>query len=129
MANSSSYVVTDQRTSLSNKDANPVWEVVATFIIEAEGGHAEIKQAIPVNGILQKIVAYSGAATGITGTFTLAIDDNGDNEIFTASGPAETATSVWNVNEPVSGNIDVGVDTNDDPTSGTWTITVTLRGI
>ena len=107
----------------------PVWEVVLTWVITAGDGSAEVKYALPKNGILQKIIAKSGAATGIAGTFTLAIDDNGDNEIFTASGPAEGATSVWNVNEPICGTIDIGVNPNDDPTDGTWTITVTLRGI
>ena len=115
--------------SSRRKDDEPVWEVVLTDVITAGDGSTEIKHTLPVNGILQKIVAVSGAATGITGTFTLAIDDNADNEIFSASGPAEGATSTWSVNEPVSGTIDIGINPNDDPTSGTWTITVTLRGI
>ena len=118
---------TDRRSD--SLDRRPVWERIIVYTIDAGDGSTEVKQAIPLNGILQKIIAKSSAAAGITGTFTLAIDDNGDNEIFTASGPAETATSTWNVNESVTGVIDVGVNPNDDPTSGTWTITVTLRGI
>ena len=106
-----------------------VWEVVLTFTLTSTSGGDEIKVNLPVNGTLQKIIATSGAAAGITGTFTLAIDDNGDNEIFTASGPAEGATSLFSVSEPVSGIIVIGVNPSDDPTSGTWTITVTLRGI
>ncbi|MHC4121934.1 MAG: hypothetical protein ACYSSI_00040 [Planctomycetota bacterium] len=113
----------------NRKEGEDIWEVVLSYVLTSSSGGDEIKHALPVNGILQKIIATSGAATGITGTFTLAIDDNGDNEIFTASGPAEGATSTWNVAEPVSGTIDIGVNPNDDPTSGTWTITVTLRGI
>jgi hypothetical protein len=77
-------------------------------------------------------VAVSGAASGITGTFTLSIEDNGDNEVFTAATPAtpaEGATSVFNVHEPLSGTVDVYIDPNDDPTSGSWTVTITLRGI
>jgi len=106
-----------------------VWEKVITFTIDAGDGSAKTAQAVELNGILQKIVAVSGAATGITGTFTLSIEDNGNNEIFTASGPAEGATSTWNVHEPLSGTIDVYINPNDDPTSGSWTITITLRGI
>jgi len=126
------FTVTETSNTMAaveRKEGQSVWEVVLTYTIEAGDGSAEVKYALPVNGILQKIIAKSGTAEGITGTFTLAIDDNGDNEIFTASGPAEGATSTWNVTEPVSGVIDIGVNPNDDPTSGSWTIVVTLRGI
>lgn len=107
----------------------PVWEYVMTYTMTSSSGTAEIKHALPINGIIQKVVAYSGAATGITATFELAIDDNGDNEIFTAGGPAELATSAWSLNEPVSGTIDIGVAPGYFPTGGTWEVTVTLRGI
>ena len=107
----------------------PTWEHVMTYTLTTSSGGDEIKVALPVNGILQKIIVKSGAAAGITGTLTLAIDDNGDNEIFTSAGPAEGATSTFNVWEPITGTIDIGVNPSDDPTSGTWTITVTLRGI
>ena len=110
----------------------PVWETVITFTIAAGDGSAKLTFPVKVNGILQKIVTASGAAAGIAGTFTLSIDDNGDNEIFTAATPvtpAEGATSTFNLSEPVNGTIDIGIDPNDDPTSGSWIITVTLRGI
>lgn len=117
----------DRRNSADKKF--PVWEIVLTYTLTTTSTGAEIKHALPINGILQKIICKSGAATGIAGTLVLAIDDNGDNEIFTAAGPAEGATSTWSVSEPVNGFIDVGVNPSDDPTAGTWTITVTLRGI
>ncbi len=122
--------VVDRRSNRSNK--HPVWEKTVTFTIDSNDGSAKLTKAVSVNGILQKIVAVSGTAAGITGTFTLSIDDNSDNEIFTAATPvtpAEGAVSTFNVNEPVSGDIDVGINPNDDPTSGSWTITITLRGI
>lgn len=128
MAGTSTVSSTVERRS-DSLDRFPVWERVITYVFSSTAGSDEVKQTIPINGILQKIIAKSGAATGITGTFTLAIDDNGDNEIFTAEGPAEGATSTWSVSEPVTGILDVGVNPNDDPTSGTWTIVVTLRGI
>jgi hypothetical protein len=118
---------TDRRSD--SLDRRPVWERIITFTIDAGDGSAKTAQAVPLNGIIQKIIATSGTATGITGTFTLSIEDNGDNEIFTASGPAEGATSTWSATEPVTGIIDVYIDPNDDPTSGSWTITITLRGI
>lgn len=127
MAGTVTFTQYDRRTNTQNMFN--VWEVVLTYVLTTTSGGDEIKAAVPLNGILQKIVCASGAATGIVGTLTLAIDDNGNNEIFTAEGPAEGATSTWSVSEPVSGVIDVGVDPSDDPTAGTWTITVTLRGI
>lgn len=127
MAGTVTFTRYDRRTNTQNMFN--VWEVVCTYVLTDTSGGDEIKAAVPLNGILQKIICASGAATGISGTLTLAIDDNGDNEIFTAEGPAEGAISTWNVSEPVSGIIDVGVDPSEDPTSGTWTITVTLRGI
>jgi len=127
MAGTSTVVTIDRRSD--SLDRRPVWQKIITYVLTTTSGGDEIKQAIPLNGILQQIIAKSGAATGIVGTFTLAIDDSGDNEIFTAAGPAEGGTTVWDVYEPLAGVIDVGVDPNNDPTVGTWTITITLRGI
>ena len=118
---------TDRRSD--SLDRRPVWEQIVTYTIDAGDGHAEVKQAIPINGILQKIICKVGAATGITGTVNLAIDDNSDNEIFAVTSLAESTTYTYNVYEPLSGIIDVGLDPSDDPTSGSWTVTVTLRGI
>lgn len=127
MAGTSTTVSFDQRDQ--DIIRFPVWEKVITYTFSSTATAAEVKEDLEINGILQKIIAYSGAATGITGTFTLAIDDNGDNEIFSESGPAELGTSIWDVDEPLSGTIDIGVNPSDDPTSGSWTITITLRGI
>ncbi len=97
---------------------------------DPQSGGDAITQVIPVNGILQKIIIASGAATGISGTLTLAIKDNGGNTIFPATaGPAETEESTFNVWEPIAGTMSAIVDPSDDPTSGTWEIVVTLRGI
>ena len=124
-----SLLATPTDSRLNNVDRFPVWERIITYTIDAGDGSAKLTQAVPVNGRLTKIIAKSGAAAGITGTFTLSIDDNGNNEIFTTSGPAEGATSTFSVSEDVSGTIDVGIDPNDDPTSGSWEIVITLRGI
>ncbi len=113
----------------TEENIGQIWERVITFTIDAGDGSAKLTQALNINGRITKIIAKSGAAAGITGTFTLSIDDNGNNEIFTASGPAEGATSTFNVSEDVSGTIDVGINPNDDPTSGSWEIVITLRGI
>jgi len=130
MANSgvlSSHV--DDRQKHPN--TRPVWERVLTFTIEADGGASEIKVALPINGILQKVICAVGDAVGITGTVDLAIDDNGNNEIFAVTSLAENIIYPYSVNEPLSGMIDVGINPSDDPATGEadWTITVTLRGI
>ncbi len=109
---------------------SPVWEEIITYVLTTTSGSDAITQSIPVNGILQKIIVASGTAAGITGTVTLAIQDNGGNTIFPATaGPAEGAESAFNVWEPLVGTISVIIDPNNDPTSGTWEITVTLRGV
>jgi len=115
-------------TEPSFKEA-PVWERTIVYTLTTTSGGDEIKYVLPMNGILQKIICKVGAATGITGTLTLAIDDNGDNEIFTVAALAESTTYKYNVSEPIAGKMTIGVDPSDDPTGGTWTITVTLRGI
>lgn len=127
MAGTVTFTTKDRRSDTLGRF--PVWEVICTFVLTDTSGADEIKAAVPINGILQQIVAKSGTAAGIGGTFTLAIDDDGNNEIFTASGPAEEGTTVWDVYEPLVRIIDVGVNPNNDPGSGTWTIIITLRGI
>ena len=129
MAFTSTLSVSETPEVLTRLNRYIVWERVIVFTIDAGDGSTKTAQLVPINGLLQKITASSGAATGITGTFTLSLEDNNDDEIFTASGPAEGAVSTWSVNEPLSGNIDVYINPNDDPTSGSWTVTITLRGV
>jgi len=103
----------------------PVWERVITYTF-ASGDDAEVKQAIPVAGILQKIIVL---VTGAGVTATVAIDDNSDNEIWTVAALAVAAAPyTYNVSEPLTGIMDVGVLPSGDP-GGAWVVTVTLRGI
>jgi len=122
MTGAAVHVISDQKHG--QKDF-PIWESVITFTF-ANGDTGEVKQALPRNGILQKIIVL---VTGAAVTATVAIDDNGDNEIFTVAALAVSATPyTYNVSEPVSGIIDVGVVPSGDP-GGAWVVTVTLRGI
>ncbi|HDY86180.1 hypothetical protein LCGC14_1851800 [marine sediment metagenome] len=113
----------------------PNWKAVFTFTIEADGGASEISVPLAnLNGTIQSVVASSGTAAGITGTFALTIDDDDDNQRFTSdtpATPAEGLASSFDMNIPVTGTIDVKVNPSDDPTTGQadWTITVVLRGI
>lgn len=120
---------TSTRATLPFKET-PVWEEVITYVLTATSGGDAITHTLPLNGILQKIIVASGAADTITGTLTIAIKDNGGHPIFPATaGPAEEATSIFSVWEPLSGQISVVIDPSNDPAAGTWTIVVTLRGI
>lgn len=119
-----------QTTLLDNRltrEKNPVWERVLTFIF-ASGDSTEEKLAINLNGLLQKIIVKCSGASGASVTATVAVDDNGDNEIFTVAALAESTTYAYNVNEPLSESIDVGVLPSTDPLSA-YTVMVTLRGV
>lgn len=105
----------------------PVWERVITFTF-ASGDDTEVKQAIPVAGILQKIIVKCGSCAGANPTATIAIDDNADNEIFTAAALAESTTYPYNISEPLVGVMDVGILPSTDPLSA-YIVTVYLRGI
>lgn len=105
----------------------PVWERVITYTF-ASGDTAEVKQAVPLNGILQKIIVKCSAASGAVVTATIAIDDNADNEIFSVASLAESTTYSYNVSEPLAGVMDVGILPSTDPLSA-YVVTVYLRGI
>ncbi len=106
----------------------PVWEIVLTWTWTAGDGDAEIKHALPINGILQKVIVVVGSDFD-GGTVSVAIDDNNDDEIFAVSSLAQSSTNIYNLSEPVSGTIDIGVDPTADPATGSDTVIVTLRGI
>lgn len=106
---------------------SPVWERTITYTF-ASGDTTEVKYALPMNGILQKIIVKCSGATGAVVTTTVAIDDNGDNEIWTVAALAESTTYTYSVSEPIAGVMDIGVLPSTDPLSA-YTVTVTLRGI
>lgn len=129
MAFTSTLSVTESPEVITKLNRYTVWERVIVYTIDAGDGSTKTAQIVPINGLLQTVTATSGTAAGISGTFTLSIEDNSDVEIFTTSGPAEGASAKYSMNEPLAGNIDVYIDPNDDPTSGSWTVTVALRGL
>ena len=60
---------------------------------------------------------------------TLTIDDNNNDEIFNSGAKSENATYTFNVNEPVTGEIDVSIDFGGSVGSTDHATVVTLRGI
>jgi len=105
----------------------PVWEIVASFVCVAADTTAAI--TIPINGLLKKVIYKRPNTANDDLTSQLTIADNGDNTIFdTGSGLAENDTSAYNVDEPLSGSIDLAIAFNEAVGVGA-TFTVTLRGV
>ncbi len=105
----------------------PVWEVVAKFSVVSGDTTGAI--AIPLNGILRKITYKTPNTTNNDLTSTMAISDNGDNEIFTTgAGIAENTTNNYSVDEALSGDIDIAITFNED-VAVSADFTVTLRGV
>lgn len=107
---------------------HPAWEYVYTFEIITGGGNAEQTVECPVNGILLEAVIEVGAAAGISGTVDVDFDDNRDVEFSANATLAEGSTTKLAFNKPVN-TFNIRADTSDDPTSGTWDIVVTVRGL
>ncbi len=131
MANSSSVSSKDSRNN--EPYVKPVWEIVTTFIIEADGGATELSQNIDINGSLKEMTIEVGAATGITGTVNVDLDDNRGIEFDTNATLGEGSETSVSFNTGVGKVVDgfaIRLDPSDDPTSGQddWEIVVTCRG-
>ena len=108
---------------------NPVWETKTVFSIDAGDGSVELTEEVEINGTLKNIVIVVGAATGIVGTVDVDFDDADDNEFDANVALAEGSTTIpGSIDQPVN-NFKIRVNPSDDPTSGTWTITVYAKGI
>lgn len=112
----------------ARKESEDVWEIVISFFTDT-GAHVEGTTAIPLNGIIQKVVMALPATTATGSTSTFTIDDNENDEIFNSGAQAENATYTFNLNEPVSGTLDFSLDVSKDPTGSGVTNVVTIRGI
>lgn len=107
----------------------PVWELVITSTHDADDT-GDVTLAVPINGILQKIVfVIPNFTNGITGQ--VKILDNGDNTIFDSGELAKALPYTFNTSEPLSGTIDVviGVSGASGGTADSNDMIVTLRGI
>ena len=107
----------------------PVWERVVTFTY-ASADIGTKTEALPINGILIKVIMEL-PVTNVGGTTEqLLILDNGDNTIFDSTEVAEENTHTFNVYEPLSGTIDLVLEPSAASTDvGGTTKVVTLRGI
>lgn len=113
------------RAKVNSTRSEDVWEIVVTFTII--NGDTTGAATVPINGILQKVAAVIPNTSTDT-QLSMTIKDNGDNTVFSAGPLAETATYLYSINEPLSGNIDIGLTfTNPGATGGD--VVITLRGI
>jgi len=118
-------------TSYNDRSAEPivrpVWEQVITYDFDADDT-TNVTQAIPINGILMKVILVAPDGTNAV-TYQVEIDDNADIEIFDTGEKAEATTYVYNLFEPISGTIDVTVGPSGAIGATHPDIVVYLRGI
>ena len=111
----------------NQKIEGEVWEVV--FVHTFASGQADATTiTIPINGILRHITTVTSGASGAVVTATTTINDNANQAIFSDAAIAESTTSNYSVDEPLSGDIDFIVTPSTDPLSA-YTVTWTIRGI
>jgi len=107
----------------------PVWETKTVFTIDAGDGSTELTEEVLINGRLMDLVIVVGAAAGITGSVDIDFDDADGNEFDSNAGLAEGSTTIpSSIDQPVN-NFDIRCNPSDDPTSGSWTITVYAKGL
>lgn len=121
--------VTTKKDNRSRGPEFPVWETKTVFTIDAGDGSTELTEEVEVNGRLTDLVIVVGAAAGITGTVDIDFDDADDNEFDANAGLAEGSTTIpASIDQPVN-NFKIRCNPSDDPTSGSWTITVYAKGL
>ena len=103
----------------------PVWEKVVTFAIVS--GDTVGLAAVPINGLLQKIIVKITDFTTGDGTVDVSLKDNGDNTIWSVTNLADPATYTYSVSEPLAQEVNVVLGFTDPQANET--VTVTLRGV
>lgn len=112
---------------LSDAERNPVWEYVLNGLWDADDT-ADGTISPKINGILQKVILkVPNTQNNVTGQ--VVIKDNGDNTIFDSGEKAENATYTFNVNEPLTGTIDVVIGISAASGTAATNLVVTLRGV
>ncbi len=110
---------------LTGLDKAPVWENITTFALIS--GDETGAAAIPINGLLQKIIIKLSDMASAEGTTDVSLTDNGDNTIFSVTDLPESVTYVYSVTEPLSQEVNIVLGFTNP--AATATVTVTLRGV
>ena len=101
------------------------WERVITFSLIS--GDTTGAAAVPLNGLLQKIIVKLSDMASAEGTTDVSLTDNGDNTIWSVTNLAESATYTYSVSEPLVNEVNVILGFTNP--AATATVTVTLRGV
>ena len=127
MATGTAALTSNNQDNINDTPFKDVWEkvIVHTF---ATGQADATTLTVPINGTLRHITTVTSGASGAVVTATTTINDNADQPIFTDAGIAESTTTNYSVDEPLSGNIDFVVTPSTDPLSA-YSVTWTIRGV
>lgn len=108
-------------------DTKPVWEEIITSIHDSDDT-GDVTLARNLNGLLRKIVFKVPSFTNsITGQ--VVIKDDGDNTIFDSGEQTKGATYTFNIDEPLSGSIDIVLGISGAAGGSGGDMIVTLRGV
>ncbi len=112
----------DHRGSGAKRD---MWEKVTVFSLVS--GNTTGAAAIPINGLLQKIIIKLSNMESAEGTTDVSLTDNGDNTLFSVTNLPESVTYLYSVNEPIAQEINIILGFTNPAAAAT--VTVTLRGL
>ncbi len=111
--------------AVNQRENEDVWEIVTTF--DLVSGDTTGLTTVPINGLLQKIIVKLSDMESAEGTTDVSLTDNGDNEIWSVTDLAESATYKYSVSEPLSAEVNIILGFTNPGAAAT--VTVTLRGV
>ena len=121
----STGVTTRVDRRIEGTDKYPVWETITVFSLIS--GDETGAAAIPINGLLQKIIVKLSDMESAEGTTDVSLTDNSDNTIWSVTNLPESVTYKYSVSEPLSQEVNIVLGFTNP--AATATVTVTLRGI
>ncbi len=124
-ASTGAITVTETPEVITPLNRFTCWERVITFSLVS--GDTTGAAAVPINGLLQKIVVTLSDMESAEGTTDVSLTDNGDNTIFSVVNLAESATYLYSVSEPLVNEVNVILGFTNPGAAAT--VTVTLRGL
>ncbi len=125
MATVSTGVTTLVDNRPKGTDRFPTWETVTVFSLIS--GDETGAAAIPINGLLQKIIVKLSNMESAEGTTDVSLTDNGDNTIWSVTDLPESVTYTYSVSEPLNQEVNIVLGFTNP--AATATVTVTLRGV
>ena len=106
-------------------DRYTVWEKVVTFTLES--GDTTGVAAIPINGLLQKILVKVPNMQSGSGSLDVSLTDNDDNTIWSVTNLGDSLTYPYSVSEPLAREVNVVLGFTNPGAAAI--VVVTLRGV